>query len=249
MMSTRCRSSWRVQSKFFAASLGVALSLFHCHVPAQAKDNSQLIAQTSNLGPVTALGTQSARKRKRSIITDSLWGNLILEYAYERDPELSKLGVGVKLMNIGTQFAITSIAGGTLFQGIYAMAALNPPAPHQDSYVPGITGIVLSSATVLTLGARMFIGHELGGHIRKRQMELRDQVETLLARLEDTHCDDTVANMQLRHLIGERASGEWLQMWRATHVLSTEAHRVGMETPASPKLMATAGNSEGGIQQ
>jgi hypothetical protein len=222
------RVSCRVQSKLVATSLAVMTLACQGSALAQTKDNAPLIAQSSILGPITAAGAPTTRKKKRSIITDSLWGNLILELAYDKDPVLHKLSTGLKLANFATSFGVTAIAGGTLFQGIYALAAINPPDGHQDSYVPGITAITLASCTLATIISRQVVTHELSSHIRKRQYMLRDKVETLLAKLEETHCKDIASTSELADLIGNRAADEWIHMWRGTHRLSTEAHRVGV---------------------
>ena len=64
-------------------------------------------------------------KRTSSLITDSLWGNLILEMAYQRDPEIKKIAKRLNLVNFGTMTAITGVAaGGTLAQGIIALSVL-----------------------------------------------------------------------------------------------------------------------------
>lgn len=228
----------RLQSKLAATAIGCLLLSCQAPVP----------AQTSALTPVTAYGAAQARtKRKRTIITDSLWGNLILEFAYDNDPTLRELGTATRLMNMATSFGLGAIAGGTLFQGIYIMSALNPGGNHQISYVPGITGIVLSSATLATIFSRQVLGHELTHSIRKRQFALADKVENLLGRLEDSHCTDPKATSELTALIGQRPAIEWMQMWRATHKLSTEAHRISMDAPKDQKPVVVAESSKGGM--
>jgi hypothetical protein len=211
-------------------------------VPPWKIASNQASTSTSVLGPTAALAT-AKKNRGPAVISDSLWGNLMLEIAFNRDPVLEKYGVMVKLMNFAVMSAVYGVSGGTLLQTCYAVPAINQPAPHQDSSVPGIVGIVNSSVAVVSGASRLVIGYELSSHIRKRQMQIRDQLEAILAKLEDSHCEDATSLAQLKDLIGERASGEWVQIWRNVH-LSTEAHRIGMAKPAQPDLVADAKTPE-----
>ena len=85
-------------------------------------NKAPLIAQSavgSEVGElaVASAGTTTGKKTKDELpITDSLWGNLILDMAYQRDPELRKLYKRFGLVNIGTMAAIAGIAGGTFAQ-------------------------------------------------------------------------------------------------------------------------------------
>src|ERR1700734_1159752 len=68
------------------------------------KDTPQSIAQviaaggTAQLNPVTLM-TTSSRRKDASPLADSLWGNLILELAYERDQGLKKIAKRIKIAN------------------------------------------------------------------------------------------------------------------------------------------------------
>src|ERR1700722_17088778 len=53
------------------------------------------------LDPLVLLATNSKNK-DQSLLTDSLWGNLILEMAYQRDKELQKLAKRMNIMSLGT---------------------------------------------------------------------------------------------------------------------------------------------------
>jgi hypothetical protein len=200
-----------------------------------------LIAQTSAsctscgsiLDPVLLMGSASQKKNK-SLLTDSLWGNLILELAYQRDKELAKLAKRMNLVNLGTNASIGAIALGTLGQGVGALATLNPPSGHEDSYGPGIVGTTLSTVTIMTFAARMYFNHKMQKDVQERQIAIRTQVESVLNHLErsDSKCPD--AQKDLTELIGERASHEWLQLWQSSHQLAmTHPPRVTLNTTGS----------------
>jgi hypothetical protein len=187
----------------------------------------------SVLDPILLMGSAS-QKKNRSVLTDSLWGNLILELAYQRDKELAKFGRRMNLINIGTNATIGAIALGTLGQGVGALATLNPPTGHEDSYGPGIVGTTLSTVTVMTFATRMYLNHKMQKDVQDRQVAIRTQVESVLNHLErsDSKCPD--AQKDLTELIGERASREWLQLWQSSHQLAmTHPPRVTMNASGS----------------
>ncbi|GEM_PF-1829447 len=203
----------------------------------QADKSPVLIADAcsscgAELAPVAAVGAIVARKSEdRSLLTDSLWGNLILEMAYQRDKQLARLTRGMNFVNLGTMGMISGIAGGTLAQGILGLTTLNPPPGIQDSYVPGSIGLALSGATIATFAARAGFGYSVKRRIQKRQMELKHEVERVLAHLERSQAGCPEARRRLRDLIGERACNEWLQLWRSSH-------QVAMKSPpaAEPRI-------------
>jgi hypothetical protein len=166
--------------------------------------------------------------------------------AYQRDKELGKLARRMGIVNLATMGSISGIAGGTLAQGLVALGTLNPPPGIEDSYVPGAIGVALSSATILTFVARMYFGHKLQKQVRDRQLAIKHSVETILNHLElsNTNCAD--AQKQLKEMIGERACGEWLQLWRSSHQLAMTppSHNalphITLNTSAQPKLALTA---------
>lgn len=220
---------------------GVKSQSVHRHT---TRDNDDQLLLASNacescgapLLPVAVAGIGKKGKNK-SLLTDSLWGNLILELAYDRDPELSKLAKRVKLMNFGTTTSVLGIAGGTLAQGISALYVLNPPDGQKDSYAPLNVGVALSGATMLVMAARLFVGHELAKHIQQRQILIRDRVQSVLAHLEHSDAQCTVARSQLQDLIGERACNEWVQLWQSSHKLAqNNSRRVSLHTDAQPNI-------------
>jgi hypothetical protein len=198
-----------------------------------AQASASCTACGSILDPVLLMGSASQKKNK-SLLTDSLWGNLILELAYQRDKEMAKLGKRMNLVNLGTNASIGAIAVGTLGQGVAALGTLNPPTGHEDSYGPGILGTTLSTVTIMTFAARMYFNHKMQKDVQDRQIAIRTQVESVLNHLErsDSKCPD--AQKDLTELIGERASREWLQLWQSSHQLAmTHAPRVTLNTTGS----------------
>jgi hypothetical protein len=167
-----------------------------------------------------AVDSTTGKGKKKSLLTDSLWGNLILELAYDRDPELSKLAKRVRLLNGATTASVFGIAGGTLAQGISALYVLNPPNGGPDSYAPLFLGTALSGTTMIIIGARAYLGHQLAKHIEQRQIQLRDRVQNILSHLEYSQGQCQDARQQLKELIGERACSEWIQLWQSSHKLA-----------------------------
>jgi hypothetical protein len=176
----------------------------------------------SEVADVAVVGAYSGKKQKNELlITDSLWGNLILDMAYQRDPQLRKIAKRLNIVNFGTMAAITGIAGGTLAQGVIALSVLNPPPPRSDSYLPGAIGVGMSGLTIVTFAGRTVINHVLSKNMRERQLSIKHQVESILAQIESTHGENAEAQSELVALIGERATNEWLQLWRSSNVIAT----------------------------
>lgn len=213
-----------------------------------------LIAQAScatcgtALDPVLLMESGS-KKKDKALLTDSLWGNLILEMAYQRDQPLHKLAKQMNILNLGTMASIGTIAGGTLSQGIIALQTLNPPDGHEDSYTPGIIGTTLSTATILTFVARMYFNHKMQKSVQDRQIAIRTRVETVLDHLERSESKCTDAQKDLTDLIGDRACHEWLQLWQSSHKLALShptritLDATGVTAPAmsiAPTLSAAA---------
>ncbi len=189
-----------------------------------------LIAQAcsgcgAELADVAAAGgiSLTSKKRDKSLLTDSLWGNLILELAYQRDKQLIKLAKRMGILNFGTMAAVSTIAASTLAQGVVALKTLNPTDGHEDSYVPGAIGVTLSGATILAFVARAYLGHRMQVAVENRQLAVKREVEAVLAHLEHANGQCPDAQKELTGLIGLRASAEWLQLWRSSHKLAVSA--------------------------
>lgn len=189
-------------------------------------DKPVLIAQSSacascgaELNPLLLMAVDKHRKDK-SVLTDSLWGNLILELAYQRDPELQRIAKRSNLVGLGTLGAIGGIAGGTLAQGISALYVLNPSPGHNDSYTPLIIGTALSSVTLMVFAARILLNNKIVRQISNRQFAIKAHVEAILAHMEASGAKCDAAKRELTGLIGERACREWVDLYRSSHQLA-----------------------------
>ena len=184
-----------------------------------------LVAQAgtaAEVADVAAAGAVIGKKQKNEpLITDSLWGNLILDMAYQRDPEIKKLMKRLNLVNLGTMATITAVAGGTLAQGIIALSVINPPPPRHDSYQPLAIGTGLSGLTLVAFVGRAVLNHCLVKKMRSRQLAIKHRVETILAQFESSHGEHAEAQAELTALIGQRAANEWVQLWRSSNVLAS----------------------------
>lgn len=169
-------------------------------------------------------------------VTDSLWGNLLLSMAYRRDAELQKL---VKRMGVSNNLFLASIAGVSglgLAQSITGLATLNNhqasgsqhshgghghdhssgATSHQESLAPSIMGVIGSGATLMTIGAHVYFEHRYKKKIKTRQQAINHEILQILNALEGGTNFELV-QPKLTSLVGERASREFLQLWRVTH--------------------------------
>jgi hypothetical protein len=155
---------------------------------------------------------------KSSSLTDSIWGNIILKMAFQRDPEIQKLARRLNIANFGTYNALTTIAGATMAQGIVSLATLNPPDGIEDSYVPGSIGLTLDALTNIVFTGRTLANFGYKKKLKVRQLAIKDHVETLLHHLEFSETKCSEAQTELATLIGERGAQECLQLWQSSHV-------------------------------
>ena len=178
----------------------------------------------ANLNAISLMATDS-KKKNESVLTDSLWGNLILEMAYQRDKELKALAKRMNIVSVGTLGAIGAISAGTLAQGIDALIVLNPHDGHQDSYSPGIVGVAMSSITIMTFLSRFYFNHKFQKQVRDRQIAIKSRVENVLNHMEqcDAKCAD--AQKELTELVGPRACREWVQLFQSSHKLAMSSPR------------------------
>ena len=210
---------------------------------------------TSSLGAVDLLGTEPAGPGSE-VLTDSLWGNLILQMAYARDKQLAGSTKKLRRTDNFTLASIYGISGVSLAQSIAGLATLNQgygngatvPGSrqqeasaqgemaagateahhhdahgagsehinHDDSYAPGILGLIASGSTLAALGLRFYFGHRYSKQIKQRQQAIKGRVVTILARLEKGESPEQLRD-EFVSLIGERAAKEFSQLWRASH--------------------------------
>lgn len=168
----------------------------------------------------------------QAVMSDSLWGNMLLSMAYQRDSQLQKLASRLKRANVLALLSITGVSGLGLAQSIYAYQNLAPQnidvtdAHHAgghdhvhipaESKVPSTLGIISSGMTLGTLGLGALANHHYNRKIQQRQVAIQAHVAHVLQHLEDGGDSELVA-VELNHLVGERATREFLQLWQAVH--------------------------------
>jgi hypothetical protein len=172
----------------------------------------------------------SLPKGKESpLLSNSIWGNIILKMAYERDPELQKLRHKKSATDIGTSSALAAAAAGTLPQTTVSIVTLNPPDGVPDSYIPGTIGLALEGATNLALWTRVGINASLHKKTKARQLAIRQRVESVLQHLEFSGANCPEAQKQLADIIGENAANECIDLWRSSHPhLASTNHEISM---------------------
>ena len=175
----------------------------------------------SELCPLTMVDEGTYKTDSHSLLSNSIWGTMILKMAYDRDPELQKLRGLTKGVNVGTAGTLAAAAAGTLPQGTIAIATLNPPDGIPDSYAPGIVGLALIGATNMALWTRFGLNGGLRRKIRARQLAISQRVESILHHLEfsETNCPD--AQKELAEIIGERAASECIVLWCSSHAVAS----------------------------
>jgi len=177
----------------------------------------------NELCPLTMLDeeTHTVSGDKDSILSNSIWGNLILKIAYSRDPELQKLSRKLKGANLTTGGAIATGAIGIVPQSVVSIYTLNPPDGVQDSYAPGTIGVALETVTNVALWARLGLTSGLRKKIRQRQTAVAQEVEAILQHLEYSQSNCPDVKKQLIELIGEKAADECLSLWKSSHALAS----------------------------
>ena len=177
-----------------------------------------LACATCGCSEVCPLALVDPSKSDSSVLTESIWGNIILKMAYQRDPQLQKLSSHYGIASATSVDALTCVAVGTLGQNVSSLAALNPPTGIEDSYGPGTVGLSLDVVTNVVFGARAAASYHYHKKIKQRQLVVRQHVEQILQHLEYSKTDCSEAQADLAALIGERASKECLQLWQSSHL-------------------------------
>ncbi len=183
------------------------------------------------LGGTTTLNTTVSGQVSKQSHSDSLWGHMLLDMAYHRDPELQAIAKRVGIVNGITNLSIMGIAGLGLAQSIYSFNMEHPHTAHvEDDHVhlphenktPLTLGLISGATTVGTLAFRSAFSKMLTRKYTTRQARVKADVESVLNRLEDGVATQDVQH-ELTRLVGERAAGEFLMLWRAVHPTITTA--------------------------
>jgi hypothetical protein len=197
--------------------------------PVQTAHNHD--AGGASLGSVVTAApvvTGLAGRIEKGGLSNSLWVNLLIAMAYQRDPEIQKLARKINRVDSLTLLTVAGISGLGLAQGISALSntpgaqALHVVNHGQGDHVhtephsrtPATLGVIGSSATLATIGIRAVMNRGYTNHLAKRQLDLRQQVESLVARLkagEDPH----EIEHALAEYVGPLASQEFIQLWQS----------------------------------
>lgn len=162
--------------------------------------------------------------------SDSLWGNLLLSMAYQRDPEIQKYAKRLGRANTLTWLSIAGISGLGLAQSITGLNSTHGAETYHvvdhgqgahihtegESRLSSKLGIIGSGATIATLGIKALLDRKYSHRIDDRQQIIKEKVEHILAMFE---AGERIAEAQaeLTQLVGERAALEFVQLWQSTH--------------------------------
>lgn len=165
-----------------------------------------------------------------SFASESLWGNLLLTMAYQRDSELQRLAKKLGRVNTWTLVSLAGISGLGLAQSINALQNIHEPQRidvedhgsgahihlEGESKTPATLGIISSSATLVTLGVKSLVEMHYRRRMAIRQQLIQTQVASILSRLNAGTPFQTIAP-ELSRLVGQTATTEFGQLWQATH--------------------------------
>jgi len=174
----------------------------------------------SELCPLVMLDDTESSTKSKGLLTESIWGNIILKMAYQRDPVIRKLLGHQKDVDLMTATAFNSAVSGTLAQNIVSQATLNPPDGQFDSYLPGSLGLGFSSLVNVALDTSIVLRWGVRRKIRARQKEIRVKVEGILEHLEYSVAECPEAQRDLTGIIGDRAARECVQLWQSSHAVA-----------------------------
>jgi hypothetical protein len=193
-----------------------AVIVLVCILTSQLPVSACAACGCSEVCPLVAMDANVA-ERDRSLLSNSIWGNIILKMAYARDPEVLRLSKKLRITNFGTTTGLAGVAGGTMAQGIVGLAALNPPDGMPDSYAPGIVGLGLETAVLMIFAGGPLVQHKFRKELRARQLAIRQQVEQILQHLEYSKTNCSEAQKELAELVGDRGARDCVELWQSSH--------------------------------
>ncbi len=190
----------------------VLLAIFVSQVPVLACPT----CGCSELCPITMMDSKSG-EQKGSLLSNSIWGNMILKMAYQHDSELQRLAKKLKLADFGSTAGLAAVSGGTMVQGVVAMQTLNPDPGLEDSYTPGIIGVCLEGAVLMIFSGGPLLIYKYRHELRARQNVIKEKVEVILHHLEHSETKCSEAQKELAELIGDRGARECIGLWQSSH--------------------------------
>jgi hypothetical protein len=205
----------------------------------------------SELCPLSMMADTESGGNGRRLLTESIWGSIILKIAFQRDPILQKLTRHRKGVNALMGGSIGSAIGGTFAQNIISVGTLNPPEGLHDSYLPGGLGLGMSGLVNVAFDAGIAANWHLNKKIKARQLVISQRVESILDHLEKSDAGCPNAQSDLTEIIGERAAADCLKLWHSSHTyaamakdktLSQEQDKKG--TDDLPEAKVIVGNAE-----
>jgi hypothetical protein len=218
----------------------LALLLLFCFFALELQAFACATCGCSEVCPIAMMETNNTTGKTGSLLSDSIWGNLILKMAYQRDEKLQKLSKNLNGANAATTYAIAGVAGGTMAQNVVSMCALNPPVGIEDSYVPGSIGLGLDGATNIAFGARMLLNYRARKKIQARKLVIREQVEAILHHLEYSQTNCPQSQKELAQIIGERAARDCIQLWQSSHVTAALLPNESFNAPTGEPIQSPA---------
>lgn len=177
----------------------------------------------SELCPLSMMQDTASSGKPHHLLSDSIWGSIILKIAFQRDPVLQKLtrhNKGVTGIMGGT---IGSAIGGTFAQTIISESTINPPEGQSDSYLPGGLGLAMSGLVNVAFDAGIAAHWYLNKKVKARQRVISERVESILNHLEKSDAECPNAQADLTEIIGERAAADCLKLWHSSHTYAAMA--------------------------
>jgi hypothetical protein len=159
--------------------------------------------------------------KNKSLLSESIWGNIILKMAYKRDAKIQSLSKKMGLTDSATNLGVLAVSGGVLSQVVVNQATLNPPAGQLDSYLPGSVGLGFDGLTNVVFAGQNILHWAIHKKIIARQREITKAVESVLEHMEYSETECPEAQKQLAELIGERAARDCEKLWRSSHVMAS----------------------------
>lgn len=161
--------------------------------------------------------------------SDSMWANMLLPMAYERDALVQKYMKRQSRANLLTMLSIGSVSGLGLAQSIVGFSTAQgeetvPVVSHEEgehghvhmhgeSKLPSTMGIIGSGVTLATLGAKMVFDQANCAKLVNRQLVIKEQVEGIITQLKAGEPYEHVS-AQLVSLVGPMAAEEFGMFWR-----------------------------------